>query len=390
MNVPPKRICRFQFEEKLIMPKEEDLEAIVRVFLKNILGEDIHTSERVYFFFDEIQFVEGWQGVLKKYYDLNKNLKFFISGSASLFIKKKTKESLAGRTFEESVPPLSFGEYLAIGRRGRVEGLQVLGDIFSLGKHSIEELRVSFAKNMESAPPEFERYVAIGQFPEAIGLADPVLVQKYIVNSVITKVTEYDLPKLFGFRKTEELGLLLSVLARETGNILEYGNISSEAGIANNTLKEYVGAFSDSYLHDIIFNHTKKHRESRRQLKKGYIASPNIACAVMGLREENFRNNPVVGHLVETAMFNRLHERYEDISFWNERGREVDFVIISGGSIVPVEVKYKEAIGKKDYDGLCSFMTKKKVPCGVMLSKNQLDIVVASGCAIYVIPAWMI
>lgn len=391
LNVPRDRICRFQFEEKLVAPKDEDLEAIIKTFIGNILKEDVHTSKRTYFFFDEIQFVEGWQGVLKKYYDLNKNLKFFISGSASLFIRKTTKESLAGRTFEETIPPLSFNEYLAISQCKKVERLPLLPDIFSLTERSMDDVRTAFAQNRDAAPQEFERFITIGQFPEAILLADAMLAQKYIMGSIITKVIDYDLPKIFGFRKTEELGFLLSILARETGCELEYGNISSEAGIALNTLKEYVNAFSDSYLHNIIFNYTKKHRESRRQLKKGYIVSPNISCAVMRLREENLRNNPVIGHLVETEIYNRLRgKNCTDISFWNERGKEVDFVLSEGGRTIPVEVKYKETIGRKDYDGLCAFMAKKKPPYGVILTKNELGTIQTDSGPIYSVPAWLI
>lgn len=390
MNVEPGRICRFQFEETLVAPKDEDLDAIIKTFLKNVLKEGVHTKERAFFFFDEIQFVEGWHGILKKYYDLNKNLKFFISGSSSLFIKKTTKESLAGRVFEEIIAPLSFNEYLAIGGNKQVRLSGARTSLHSLTNAAIDDIRLSFAQNKDTAPPEFERFIAIGQFPEAIKITGASLVQKYIIGSIVTKVTEYDLPKIFGFRKTFELGFVLSILARETGGELEYGNISSEAGIALNTLKEYIGAFSESYLHNIIFNYTKKHRESRRQLKKGYIASPNISCAVMRLREENFRNNPVIGHLVETQVYNQLRKNYEDICFWNERGKEVDFIISEAERLIPIEVKYKETIGRKDYDGLCAYMAKKKSPYGVILTKNDLGVIRTEAGIIYSIPVWMI
>lgn len=68
-------------------------------------------NEKLYIFFNEIQKAKNWENQLKKYYDLNYNIKFIISGSASLKIKAKTKETLAGRVVEGEMRTLSFKEF---------------------------------------------------------------------------------------------------------------------------------------------------------------------------------------------------------------------------------------------------------------------------------------
>jgi predicted AAA+ superfamily ATPase len=61
---------------------------------------------------DEVQKLPQFQNQIKVLYDLYPNIKFVISGSTSLFIRKKTQESLAGRIISCFVNPLSFYEYL--------------------------------------------------------------------------------------------------------------------------------------------------------------------------------------------------------------------------------------------------------------------------------------
>lgn len=388
-TVPPARICRYQFEEKLISPKLEDLEAIIRLYIRNIIKEDLHTPNRIFFFFDELQFVEGWQGIIKKYYDLNKNIKFVVSGSASLFIQRATKESLAGRAFDEKVTPLTFKEYLSINRDHQME---LWGGDFNLeGDFEVffNSLKTIYAKNRDIATNLFETFLIRGQFPEIASWQDVSLAFRYIRDSILTKLIEFDLPKLYGFRKTDELALLISVLAKETGNLLEYENLSREIGVAQNTLKDYLQAFQESSLVDLLYNHTRKHRKAKRQLKKGYIASPNLTCALHHLTCENLINNPLLGHLVETEMVNRLKVRYPECAFWNQRGQEVDLIVSWENQLIPIEIKYKNRIQKGEWRPLSRFLEKKEAPFGILFTKNELYRAKEAGKPLYFIPAWL-
>src|SRR3989344_7842113 len=92
-NANRTNIFFFSFDEDLAKLNEV-LEAYKEMHNKDFRGE------KIYIFLDEIQKCNGWENELKKYYDLYPKLKFIISGSESLFIRKKTKETLAGRIFE--------------------------------------------------------------------------------------------------------------------------------------------------------------------------------------------------------------------------------------------------------------------------------------------------
>ncbi|MBI3009297.1 MAG: AAA family ATPase, partial [Candidatus Omnitrophica bacterium] len=80
--------------------------------IKTYLNEFSTKRKKVYIFLDEVHVMEDWEKWLKKFYDFDYPIKFFISGSSALHIKKKSKESLAGRLLEYTLLPLDFKEFV--------------------------------------------------------------------------------------------------------------------------------------------------------------------------------------------------------------------------------------------------------------------------------------
>ena len=94
----PRKILYFSFDDF----KEAELRMVLQA------AEELTEVKPQLIIFDEIQKVPGWEGQLKVLYDLlGKKTKILISGSESLFIKKKLKETLAGRIFEFKVELLT-------------------------------------------------------------------------------------------------------------------------------------------------------------------------------------------------------------------------------------------------------------------------------------------
>lgn len=91
-NVEPQRIWYFSFDED-----KYDLDELFTAF-KTQTRKDFN-SDKIFVFFDEIQKLEGFQSQLKIYYDLYPNIKFFISGSTSLYIRKKNTGESGGKGF---------------------------------------------------------------------------------------------------------------------------------------------------------------------------------------------------------------------------------------------------------------------------------------------------
>ncbi len=123
-HVARENILFYSFDEE--QPK---LEEIIKDYEARTGKGILKEKNMVYIFLDEIQKLENWQNQVKYYYDNYSNIKFFISGSASLFIKKHVQESLAGRIYEFVLSPLSFREFLVFrGKEELIEKASLLQD----------------------------------------------------------------------------------------------------------------------------------------------------------------------------------------------------------------------------------------------------------------------
>lgn len=80
---------------------------------QQISGVDWKT-EMVYIFLDEVRKLREWSSQLKLIYDAFPNLKFVVSGSASIQLESDAGSNLAGRFFPVEVPVLSVMEYLSL------------------------------------------------------------------------------------------------------------------------------------------------------------------------------------------------------------------------------------------------------------------------------------
>lgn len=73
---------------------------------------------KFYLFLDEIQRYNEATLILKNIYDHYPNIKIYASGSSTLEIKNKIKDSLAGRKFIYHIYPLNFEEWLVFKNKG--------------------------------------------------------------------------------------------------------------------------------------------------------------------------------------------------------------------------------------------------------------------------------
>ena len=114
-------ILYYSFDEE-----QPQIREIVDEYEKKIGKELAFSKKKYYLFLDEVQKLDDWQNKVKYFYDHYNNLKFVISGSASLFIKKGVRESLAGRVSDFSLGPLSFGEFLLFsGKESLIKDMEL-------------------------------------------------------------------------------------------------------------------------------------------------------------------------------------------------------------------------------------------------------------------------
>ena len=74
--------------------------------------EHLNPKDKIFIFIDEIQEAIEWENTLKRIYDLEKNIKFFVSGSNFSILKEDLSYKLAGRLAYFELYPFSFSELI--------------------------------------------------------------------------------------------------------------------------------------------------------------------------------------------------------------------------------------------------------------------------------------
>lgn len=364
LNAPRSNICYISFDD-IDFQRYEIAEDLINYFL-----EFSDKNERRYLFLDEVQKLPGWADLLKTYYDIEENLKIFISGSASLEIKKY-KETLAGRILTFYLPVLTFKEFA-----------RYFGFEHGISENLFREYDLKFAMKKERYNELFERYLIKGAFPELLEIGDEEFIRKYIKESVVEKAIS-DVSKL-AQENEKTIYELFRLLVNSNARLFEIVNLASILKMNRNLVSYYISLLEKAFLIRISYNFTASVSKQVRASKKQYCAHSSIAVALLEYPFEII-NTEVGGHLVESAVANSI----EKVSFWRTPQHEVDIIIKIGNKIIPVEVKYKALIDKKDIKSIIKFMDEFKVKEGFVITKELLEQKKFGDKEIIFIPAWL-
>ena len=293
------------------------------------------------FFFDEIQKVNNWEDQLKSIYDEHKlkgNIKIFISGSESLFIRKKSKETLAGRIYEFKLNPLSFKEYL------------------SFINYNFDNINLYNKELLQ----KFNEYIISQGFPELISKTNKEIIKNY-TSGIIEKVIFSDIAIQFKVKNPSVLESIVNIISNEPGQIIDNNGLAKELGISRQLVSTYLKYLCDSFLVLKLYNFSKNQRKSERKQKKYY---PIILSNQLIFSDD---------YLIKTKVFESIIvSQLESNFFWRTpQQNEVDVILTKDNKIIPIEIKY----GKIETTGLVKFLTTFNLDKGYIISYNEEKII---------------
>ena len=339
-GIAPENLLFFSFDETFVT-----IGHVLQAYQE--LHQKDFREERVYVFMDEIQKHSNWENELKKYYDLYPKLKFIISGSESLFIKKKTKETLAGRIFEYNLTPFTFTEYC-----------------------KFNHVDVKYESKVK---PLFHKYMEQGGYRETFALSEREG-KEYIRSLVVDKIVYKDIPRMFKLDDPGFLSVLLELVAANPGMYLDYQSLSQQFGKDRRVIKNYCFYLQSCFLITLLGNYRQGKAASLRKKKRVYPTDNALISLYNTNKEDSF-----VGRLVETLIINKLRAS----SFWRN-GSEIDVI----DHDVPIEVKYQEQINPQDWKPVVEFMQKFGSNKGILITKNEERKISVPEGTITLIPAW--
>ncbi|MEM7816016.1 MAG: ATP-binding protein [Candidatus Aenigmatarchaeota archaeon] len=341
----PKSIIYFSFDEF----REVEIRKVMAEY-EEMMERDLREGKYL-LLLDEVQKLSNWEDQIKRIYDTFKNIKIIISGSESLFIRKRSKENLAGRIFEFRLEQLSFREFL-----------------------SFKDLSLSPADLYEKKLiSEFNEFILTQGFPELVGIRDKEIIKKYVKESIMEKVIFRDIQNLFKIKDVTKLESLINILMEEPGQIIEISGLSKEIGLSRQALSNYLFYLEEAFLIRKLYNFSMSRRKVERKLKKYY---PAIVSVDLLFRGDEFSRSRVF----EWCIVNQMKAEF----FWRDAYKNEVDVVVFNKKPQPIEIKF----GKIDLDGMLAFMKKFKISEGTVISYRTEEKRKINKKTISIIPAF--
>ncbi len=307
-------------------------------------------------FIDEIQQKQDAGRFLKGLYDMDLPYKFIVTGSGSLELKQKIKESLAGRKYLMEMPSVTFTEF--VNYKTNYKYKNRLPNFFE-----IETTKTKLY---------LDEYLRYGGYPAVI-TATRSLRKKEIMDEIFTSYVSKDISYLLNVRYPDKFIRMLQLLAVQTGSILNYDQLANDVGVRVETLKNYMWYAEHTFIINIV-------RPFFTNLKKEITKSPTVYFNDVGLcnyLRGSLDNSRIDGMIFQNFIYLLLKQKYQKplakINFWrNKEKAEVDFIVHKDNEIIPVEVKYSELKKETISRSFRSFI-QKYAPKTAFLVNLSLD-----------------
>ena len=340
-------------DERIAGMKADELDLIVQ-------AHETLSDRRPIFFLDELQNIPRWENFARRL--ANEKYRVYITGSNARMLSRDIATTLGGRYWTLHVYPYSFAEYLD------ANGV-TLGANWRYGRQQAAVVRMA------------EAYMAMGGFPELVGVAD----KRGWMNGIFQKIFFSDIVVRNGVRNDEALRLVVRKMAESVRQPTSYNRIANmvkSTGVQVNvpTVIDFVRYMRDSCLTFALENYASKFVE-KETVKKHYFAD-NGLLAIFLMNQETA--------LLENLCAIHLYRQYGDELYYYNRGVEVDFYV--PGESLAVQACYDmgdAATREREIRALEEF--NKFYPCrrNVIVAFDQRQTVTApGGLTIEVVPLW--
>ena len=288
---------------------------------------------------DEVQKMPEATEVIKHLYDQYK-MKFILTGSSELKIKKNFGDSLAGRLRTWRLYPLSFKEILVQEKKIQ------------------EKEKVDF----ENAQIKLQKYLVYGSMPavENMELSQCPQFLKEFTETMLSK----DILEVAEVRKSTKIYALARFLAMQIGQLVNVNELSMLTEISRSTIYNYLDILEQMNIIIRAYPISTNERKAISEKFKVYFVDLGMRNSLVN-NFDNLTNRLDVGVLLENAVYVGIKrkmdyngENYKMGFFRSKTGSEIDIVVKSDKEYL-YEVKSARKFNLKK--GKVKYITKENV-----------------------------
>jgi len=280
-------------------------------------------DKRIVVFIDEVQYLDNPTNFLKYIHDNHPTIKLIVSGSSTLEIRGKLKDSLVGRLMKFDIYPLSFEEFLIFKNKKNLANL-----VGKTSEFDIIDNEMRFY---------YEEFIRFGGYPKVV-LANDINLKKAYLKQIYDTYIQKDIKDIGKIRELEKFNKLIRILANQVGSLVNISELSKTVGVSINTINEWIFLLENTF---VIKQITPFSNNLRGELTK----MPKIFFIDTGLKNCIENAYEITGGSVENSFFAYINNAYkaEKINFYRTQDKkEIDFVLDG----IPYELKQSFSGGK--------------------------------------------
>lgn len=303
-----------------------------------------HDDNKIYFLFDEIQLVEGWQRVINGL-RVSFNSDIVVTGSNANMLSGEIATLLSGRYIEIPIYPLSFSEFLMFK---------------------------NIDKNSRLIDQAYEEYENYGGFPSVV-LADENI-KDTILSGIFDTIVLNDVALRSGIKDPAVLKAIIRFLADNVGQLVNSSKIANtlkSEGIKTSvhTVNRYLDMLENGYLFYRVQQYDIRGRDYLRTNGKYFIIDSGLRRNAIGRKDGNYSNR------LENIVYIELLKRGYTIDIGRLDNKEIDFIAKKLDETVYIQVTYELPQNNHETDNLLHIKDnyKKIVITGRYYDTTQID-----------------
>lgn len=282
----------------------------------NLSNYGINQNEKSYIFIDEVQLMPIVVKIVKYLFD-HYEVKFFLTGSSSFYLKNLFPESLAGRKSLFHLSPLTFQEFLIF------KGVK--------SENAADFLEKDKAKNKikhERMTKLIDEYVNYGGFPQVV-LENNTHRKNEVLTDIFNSYFQHDVQILADFKKIDAFKKLLLLLSKRVGSKLDITKLASNISVSRETVYNYLSFLENTFFIKLLSPFSQNIDREVSGTKKVYLCDTGILNLIGKVSEGSLFENAVLMNFID----------YNNVNYYQKRsGIEIDFLIREINSAFEVKV----------------------------------------------------
>jgi len=252
-------IIYINFEDERLSLASDELDIVLQSYLELYPDKELGSC---YFFFDEIQEVDGWEKFVRRCDD-SVSRHIYITGSNAKLLGSEIATALRGRTYRIEVFPLSFKEYLSF--------MNI-------------ELEYNSSSNRAKIINAFDRYLRFGGFPEIVKIDDDEIKRK-VLQEYYDVMIFRDILERYNQTNIHAIKYFLKRLVESVKSTISISKIHNEMKtfgfkVGKNSLYEYLEFAEAVYFALVANKYDKSIKRQELSDKKSYIIDNGFLSAI--------------------------------------------------------------------------------------------------------------